>query len=40
MGLITNIFYYSFHPSELRSILQWLVLPPQIKDAVPTLMEV
>ncbi|PLB51623.1 farnesyl-diphosphate farnesyltransferase [Aspergillus steynii IBT 23096] len=25
MGLITNIFYYSFHPGELRSILQWKV---------------
>ncbi|KAK1144939.1 bifunctional farnesyl-diphosphate farnesyltransferase/squalene synthase [Aspergillus melleus] len=25
MSLITNIFYYSLHPSELRSILQWKV---------------
>ncbi|KAI9045880.1 bifunctional farnesyl-diphosphate farnesyltransferase/squalene synthase [Aspergillus affinis] len=25
MTLISNIFYYSFHPSELRSILQWKV---------------
>ncbi|KAH8429041.1 bifunctional farnesyl-diphosphate farnesyltransferase/squalene synthase [Aspergillus melleus] len=25
MSLISNIFYYSLHPSELRSILQWKV---------------
>ena len=25
MGLIGNVVYYSFHPSELRSIIQWFV---------------
>lgn len=25
MGLIGNVLYYSFHPSELRAIMQWLV---------------
>ncbi|PYI27394.1 farnesyl-diphosphate farnesyltransferase [Aspergillus indologenus CBS 114.80] len=25
MGLASNIFYYTFHPSELRSIVQWKV---------------
>ena len=25
MGLIGNALYYSFHPSELRSIIQWFV---------------
>lgn len=32
MGLITNIFYYTFHPSEFRSIVQWLVLIPLAPD--------
>ena len=27
MGLIGNVLYYSFHPSELRNIMQWLVWP-------------
>lgn len=26
MGIISNVFYYTFHPDQLRSILQWLVL--------------
>lgn len=25
MGLVGNVIYYAFHPSQLRSILQWLV---------------
>lgn len=25
MGLATDALYYAFHPSQLRSIIQWLV---------------
>ncbi|RAO65179.1 uncharacterized protein BHQ10_001191 [Talaromyces amestolkiae] len=35
MGLLWNIAYYTFHPSELRSIIQWKVWhnPPHERDA-------
>lgn len=35
MGLLGNIAYYSWHPSELRSIIQWKVWhnPPHERDA-------
>lgn len=35
MGLLWNTVYYTFHPSELRSILQWLVPDPLTLSALP-----